>query len=243
MLMQARSQSSGRLPAGARPVAHRRRSLRLVAGVMLLGVFLSGCANLKKLDDPGRFGPFFTPQNHAGVKVLPASLHRVLVLPVYGGSVADVEATLPLDEVLIGGLQKKARFEVVALSREDCQRRFNHPEIASTAVLPDGFLEELGKAYGADAVLFVDLTIYHPYGSLAIGFRAKLATVHEVRLIWSFDDVFSLSDPAVVNSVHRYCQSSGAAPSSVDMTSGVLQSPRRFAAYVADAMFATLPPR
>jgi hypothetical protein len=211
--------------------------------LMLIGTLLSGCAEMPKINDRSRIGPFFTPKNHAGDKVLPASIHRVLILPVYGGRVAEVDAALALDEVMLGALQKQARFEVVALSREDCQRRFNRPEISSTSLLPSGFMDELAKAYGVDAVLFVDLTVYQPYGSLAVGFRAKLATIQDVRLVWSFDDGFSLADPAVVNSVSRYSRNSGASLVPIDMTLGTLQSPRRFAAYAAETMFETLPPR
>ena len=241
--MQACKKTTGNLVAGACSTDRQGGGIRLVAAAMLLGLLLTGCSNMPKINDPSRIGPFYTPHNHAGDKVLPASLHRVLILPVYGGRVAEVDAAMAVDEALVAALQKQARFEVVALAREDCQRRFNRPEISSTALLPNGFLDELGKAYGADAVLFVDLTIYQPYGSLAIGFRAKLALIDGVRLVWSFDDAFSLADPAVVNSASRYSRNSGASLVPIEMTLGTLQSPRRFAAYAAEAMFETLPPR
>lgn len=185
----------------------------------------------------------YQPANTHGEPQLPAGLHRVLVLPVYGGRVADTQAALALDEALLGALQKQARFEVVSLSREDSQRRFNSPEFSSTEILPRGFLEQLAQAYGADAVLFIDVTVYKPYTPISIGFRAKLATVNEVRLIWTFDDIFSSTDTAVVNSVKRYHRKEGTSRLPTDMAIGTLQSPRRFAAYAADTMFATLPPR
>ena len=238
-----KSTGSLSLMAGDQPLNRWGRSLRLIVLATIFCPFLSSCAHVSKLTDTGRNGPFFTPRNFTGDKILSASIRRVLVMPIYGGGVAEAGPTPALDDVLIGALQKQARFEVVALSREDCQRRIGRPEIASVALLPNGFLDELGKAYGVDAVLFVDLTIYHPYGPLALGFRAKLATVNEVRLIWSFDDAFSLANPNVVNSVHRYAHDAGSTQSPVDMTLGTLQSPRRFAAYAADAMFDTLPPR
>jgi hypothetical protein len=241
--MQARFQPTGWHSAGAKSADLRRLLIWPVVLILLLGTLVTGCTGISKINDPSRIGPFFTPHNHAGDKVLPAVIHRVLILPAFGGSVADVDATLALDEVLLGALQKQARFEVVALTREECQRRFNRPEISSTAVLPNGFMSELGKAYGADAVLFVDVTVYQPYGSLALGFRAKLATIQEVRLVWSFDDGFSLADPAVVNSASRFSRNSGASLVPIDMTLGTFQSPRRFAAYAAEAMFETLPPR
>jgi len=209
------------------------------AGLLLL---TSGCQSFRdEITDQHK--PFFQPENFSGAKQLPVSLRRVLVLPVYGGKIAEVESTLALDEVLLSALQKKARFEVVSVSREEIHRRFGQPEFSSAAVLPRGFLEKLGEAYGADAVLFVDLTQYQPYPPLSVGFRAKLATIQDVRLIWTFDQAFSSADPAVINSVQRAGRQDGAPRSPVDMTVGTFQSPRRFAAYAADAMFDTIPPR
>ncbi len=129
------------------------------------------------------------------------------------------------------------------MNRVDCQRRFGAPEFSSASELPHNFMGEVARAYAVDAVLFVDLTVYQPYGQLAIGFRAKLATIKDVRLIWSFDDTFSTNDPSVVNGVrHFYLQDRPGQPP-VDLTTAALQSPRRFAAYAADTMLSTLPPR
>jgi len=210
---------------------------------MLLCLLLTGCSDTMTLNSSSRLGPFFLPSNYSGDTALPASLHRVLVLPVYGGQAAEVEASQALDAVLLGALQKKARFEVVSVTREEIQRRFNQPEFSSAAVLPHGFLEELGRAYGAEAVMFVDVTVYTPYPPLSVGFRAKLATITDVRLIWSFDETFSSSDPRVVNSVQRTGRQENSARLPADMTVGIFQSPRRFAAFAADTMFDTLPPR
>lgn len=221
--------------------------LRCTVTWLLAGVFLllaTGCQSVREgIASKTQKKQFKQPVNFNGERQLPTGLRRVLVLPVYGGQVAATEACQVLDEVLLNALQKKARFEVVVVSREEIQRRYSQPEFSSAAVLPNKFLEELGQAYGAEAVLFVDLTLYSPYPPLAVGFRAKLASVSDVRLIWTFDDSFSSADPAVVNSVQRAGRKEGTAQLPVDMTVGTFQSPRRFAAYAADTMFETLPPR
>ena len=94
-----------------------------------------------------------------------------------------------------------------------------------------------------DAVLFVDPTAYQPYRPIALGIRAKLATIGDHRLVWSFDEVFFASNPAVDNAVRRFYIDSGGGPMPLDMTAAALQSPTKFAAYAADAAFKTLPPR
>lgn len=224
-------------------VAPRPFFLRPVLG-LLAAALLGGClAGVPALDDPVWTGPFFTPRNFVGDKALSAGIRRVLVLPVYGGKLAEPEAVNLLDPVVLAALQHQQRFEVVALSRTECTQRFGASAYSSTAALPRGFLDQIGRHYAVDAVLFIDLTVYQPYRPQAVGFRAKLATVQDVRLIWSFDEIFSAADPAVVNSARRFHQQERYTAPPVDLSVSVLQSPGRFAAYAADAMFATLPPR
>jgi hypothetical protein len=223
-----------------------RRFRFVLPGLLTLGLAfgLAGCQSAREeFMDEAMQRPYFRPANHQGESNLPASLRRVVVLPVYGDRLAGPEAVQALDEVIFRALQKTARFEVVVLTREECLRRFRQPAFSSTGVLPHDFLPEIGRVYAAEAVLFVDLTVYEPYRPLAVGYRAKLATVDDVRILWTFDESFSSSNQAVLNSARRHSRQAGPGPAPVDMSIGTLQSPRRFAAYAADAMFESLPAR
>jgi hypothetical protein len=213
--------------------------LRAAASLGLM--LLAGCMT-KPSTDAARNGPFFTPVNHSGDPQLPASLRRVVVLPVCGGQVARAESVVPLDAVFVSELEKYNRFEVVTLSRADCLEWFQLPEISSTAALPHDFMAVLQRRFGADAVMFIDLTVYRAYPPLALGVRAKLATLGNVRLVWTFDNVFSTSDPTVANSARHHFLNSNRRGVPADFTTSVLQSPTRFAAYVAWETFGTLPP-
>ena len=214
----------------------------LVAGG--LSLLLAGCMQGPKLIDQARLGPFYTPRNYAGEVLLPASVHRVLVLPVYAGTIAPPETAITLDTVVVTALHKQMRFEVVSITREEAQRRLGASEFSSVAALPHGFLELLRDYYGCEAILFIDLIAYQPYYPQVIGFRSKLAIVKDMHLLWNFDEVFSAANPAVMNSVRRfYYHDDSRANVPVDFSSTALQSPSRFAAYAADAMFKTLPPR
>lgn len=127
------------------------------------------------------------------------------------------------------------------MSRDELRRRYRAEALASTSALPHDLMSRLQRDTAADAVLFVDLTTFQAYRPLVIGFRAKLATLDIARLVWTFDQVFTGNDPAVVNSVRRHFKdSNGDMPG--DFTAGVLQSPSRFGSYAAVTMFATLPP-
>lgn len=214
------------------------------AFIFLAVAVLGGCNSVPTmLEEAGlEQGSPYTPANFRADARLPEDVHRVAVLPVHGGTVARTETAAAMDAVLLTALQQQTRFEVVVVTREECRRLFGAYDFSSVAALPHGFLEKLAAHYAVDAVLFTDLTVYKAYRPLALGFRAKLAGVRDVRLMWAFDEIFSADDPRIRTSVRLYYRRSDrAAPS--DPMSTVLQSPARFGAVAADLMFRTLPPR
>jgi hypothetical protein len=227
-----------------RPTSHSTpfSVLALLAAVLVAGL-LGGCLTMPTLGSAHTAKPEYKPKNFTGEPVMPAAIHRVLLLPLAGGTVTDADSTSVLDPILHTALQRQSRFEVVTLPREECRNLFHASEFSSAGALPNGFMEKLGRLYSVEAVLFVDLTVYRAYRPLELGFRAKLATVKDVRLVWTFDESFSASDPAVANSAQRYSADHGEVDTPSQLTPKVLQSPSRLAAFAADAMFKTLPPR
>jgi len=223
---------------------NRHLSLRTLGSILTMSgwLFLAVGCQTPAFDDPARSGPFFQPTNHVGDPALEPNMRRVILLPVYGGTLVDGETAASFDGIFATELQKQNRFEVVVLTRAESRRRFGADEFSSASALPSGFLTKLKREFAADAVLWVDLTAFRAYRPLILGVRAKLATVEQTRLVWTFDNVFSADNPAVANSARRHFvdQTHTAVPA--DLTRSALQSPRRFAAYVAAATFATLPP-
>jgi hypothetical protein len=203
-------------------------------------VFVTGCTFVPSRNLTS--GPFFVPTNYNGVPMLPATLRRVVLMPLSGGGVTTPEMVESLDRVFAIALLKENRFETVVLTRDECHRRFGVDEISSTAALPHDFMQKMRREYAADAVLFIDLTSLQAYRPLDLGVRAKLATVEDVRLLWNFDSIFSMSNTGVANSAREYFLRADSGSSPVDLSTSVLQSPSRFGEYVGAAMFATLPP-
>lgn len=212
----------------------RFRSL-LILGTTLAVMAGAGCSTSRVSVNGIQPAPF-VPANHAGVDQLPDTVRRVIFLPASGGTDA-------LDQVLIAAVQRRNRFEVVPLSRLECMRRFRREEFSSVAALPPGFFATLKREFDADAVLFIDVTAERSYRPLVLGLRGKLATIEDVRLLWTFDNVYSLADPAVAVAARRHYLAGEGASEVADRSAAILQSPRRFAAYAADSTFATLPPR
>jgi len=193
---------------------------------------LAGCASFTLEEEPLPY----VPRNYAGDPQLPPTVRRVVLLPVAGP--AGGARLEDLDAALLTALQQAQRFEVVPLARATCRRRYGAESFNSAAALPHDFLAQLAREHAADAVLFVDLTTQRVYPPLALGFRARLATVDDVRLVWTFDEVIAADDPAVVVAVRRRQYQPG---NPVDFGPATLQSPARFGAYAAETMFSTLP--
>ena len=235
---------SGSVRSTSAPPRLRARLLPvrlLPVGVSALALlFTAGCMH-PPVTDSARRGPFFAPANHVGEPSL-GGLRRVVLLPAAGANVAPAESLAALDPVFAAELQSQKRFEVIALSREDCLRYFQVPELSSASTLPPRFMAILRREFAADAVMFVDVTVFHAYQPLALGLRGKLATLDGVRLVWSFDNVFSADEAAVANSARHHFLQAGGSDVPADLSTSVLQSPNRFTSYAAAAMFATLPP-
>ncbi len=215
-----------------------RRSHGILA--MALLAVTAGCM-APAINDPARVGPFYQPRNVARDITL-GGIRRVVLMPVWAGSAAPEESAVDLDAVFRRALQEQNRFEVVTLSRADCQRRFGASALSSTTALPHDFPAAMRRTYAADAVLFVDLTVFRAYHPLVIGIRSKLATVDGTRLVWSFDNVFSADEPLVSAGARHFYLETEHQDVPGDLTPAVLQSPGRFAMYAAHTTFSTLPP-
>jgi hypothetical protein len=120
---------------GTRPISRLRFIfIRFLTGVLLL--LAAGCQSFREeITAKTQKKQFRQPVNFNGERQLPTGLRRVLVLPVYGGQVAATEACQVLDEVLLNALQKKARFEVVAISDVTASRIFRRPPFCPTSFL------------------------------------------------------------------------------------------------------------
>jgi len=219
-------------------------TLRITA-LALFALALSACSALPKRDGAVA-GPFYTPANVKAAAKIPDGVRRVIVLPVAGGPMPTEETLLKLDAICQGELTRTGRFEVVPLSRDKLAEITGSRQISSVDKLPVVLIDKLFNiynSYGADAVLFIDVTTYSAYPPLKLGLRTKLARVTDGEIIWAADNVFAAAEIAVANSARRHAAALGSDRGQVDLSHTILQNPQRFAGYVAAATFLTLPPR
>jgi hypothetical protein len=184
----------------------------------------------------------FTPDNHVSRGAIPAAVRRVAVLPLHAAQSRATEVS-GLEDAFRGELAGMERFEITPISRAEMTARFGRESFASSAALPEDFLARLRADFGVDGVLFLDLTQYRPYQPVAVGVRAKLVVAGDPVALWSFDSLFDSSRPEVANAARQFSSGSKRPGGADEDSTGVLQSPGRFAKYVGHAMFATLPPR
>jgi hypothetical protein len=212
----------------------------LTLGVVLL-LGLPGCQTIDQdWDKP--VGEAFVPTNYYQKGPIPPSVRRVALLPLYSGEWDHIDLT-GLQQAFAAELGKHVQFEVVSVSPERLHRIFGVDQITSVEPIAADKFETLVREFGADAILFTDLTAYHPYRPIVMGIRCKLVESDSVDILWSFDTVFDSGNPTVSTAARRYHLDESAPPYPLQNSSSILQSPLRYSKYVADAVFATLPER
>ncbi len=226
-------------------------------------VILAGCAMLSSTTIA--FGQDIKSQNvFSASPILPKDLKRVAVLPLTcEKSRADLASGCEiLDPILQAELVKTKKFEVVSAGSEMLRSLTGQPGWTGAEVLPTNFFDSLQRTYGCDAVLFCQLTMFHAYEPLAVGWRMKLVDATTKKIIWAADLVFDASDPAVVKgaeqfqkqqqNVHGETESllknlarvaDRQPPSVLDDQWMILNSPRCFSQFSAVKLLQTLPER
>lgn len=221
----------------ARPLV---RLAGLLVGTCLI-LTLGACRTIDEdWDQP--MGEAFVPTNYYQKGPLPASVRRVAVLPLYSKEWDHLDLT-ELQQTFAAELGKQNQFEVVVVPPERVRQIFGRNQITSVEPVPADRFSALTNAIGADAVLFSDLTTYHPYRPIVMGVRCKLVDAGTAEILWAFDTVFDSGNPTVSTAARRFHLDESAPPYPLQSSSSILQSPLRYSKYVADAVFATLPER
>ncbi len=194
---------------------------------------------------------------------LPATLKRILVLPLaHEDSPSELSSGCEmLAPVFEAELIKTGKFEVVAASPKEIQSLSGQPAWTGAEILPPDFFGSLQRVYGCDGVLFCQLSTFHAYPPLVIGWRLKLVDLASQKIIWSADVVYDGGDPAVSKAAEAYqARQQGAHKPSTffrrlvtwlnrepeaatDDQWSILNSPRYFGEFTASTVLQTLPKR
>ncbi len=165
------------------------------------------------------------------------------MLPASGGQLIPETSLDDIDEAITTELNRTGRFETVRVTRDKLNELVNVRSVSSIEPLPHALAEKIRNAFGADAMLFTDITAYSAYPPLELGLRMKLAELNGGSILWASDNIFSAANEGVANAARRHALKLGLDRSPGDLSHTILQNPERFAAYAAAASFEHLPPR
>ena len=211
----------------------------------LAALLLTGCESFREKvgakiagtpPPPPHAANFFLPP--LPDKSLP--MRRVAMLPLAGGRFSS-DALRDVTAAFQGELSKKTLFEVVPVSGADLEAICGQRELSSVEHIPAELLHTLHERFGAEGVLFTDITHFNPYRPVAIGVRAKLVDTGSGAISWACDIVFDSGQPAVAETARTFQRKfSDPHRALADDGGSVLISPARFAKFVANEAFSSL---
>ena len=203
-----------------------RRRLVLIRHVFLsvwLLLISCGCRHVGE-SVSNSLTPSYKPTNFLSIPRLPDNLRRVADLPLYfeDGTSREIETG---DGIFSTALRRTLAFEVVSVSHSWLDSRFQVEQLSPSRPLPAGIFAAVRKVYDADAVLFTEITHFHPYRPIAIGVRSSLVDLESGQVIWAFDDLFDAGEPSVSAGAKRFHLAHSRNIYPLHTGEGVLQGP------------------
>jgi len=226
-----------------------RRRMRLIlpglrwilapAGLVLL--LAAGCAT-RPVDD-WVLGSGYQPANIFGrTRPLPPDFRRVAVLPLTALGPDLESAQNQLEPVLREELSRTKRFELVQITSAQLEEWTGRGSWSTAEVLPQELLNKLRDLLACDGVLFSQLTQFHAYPPLAVGWNLKLVEVKSGQVIWAADEVFDAGKSGVADGARQYQVKHSTVAGQLTDSRFILLSPTAFSHYSAQTLFAALPP-
>ena len=205
---------------------------------------------IKQISEPTMTAP---PQPVSTGIVWPAGMRRLAVLPIHANRPID-DIQRDMDGIFRGELSKVVKYEIVQVPREEILKLTSREAVSSSSEIPADVIKALRQKYAADAVMFIDFTVFRPYRPIAIGVRAKIVDLRNMEVIWVADGILDTAEPDVAELATQFAGmglnipyisptiQKGKSRESASGNQIILQSPRLFAGFVAHEAFATLAP-
>jgi hypothetical protein len=211
---------------------------------MLLGlVALAGCDSIPKPHLPEAH---YHPSNvFYKDKVLDPTVKRVAVLPMTTSIPAEtLQAGIDLFQPLVNAeLEKSKRFDLFIVSKEQMRLWTGRVAWKANDELPPYFLDKIRAGTDCQAVFFTELTRYHAYPPLAVGWKMTLVQNSPQDIIWAADEVFDAGDADVAASARDYDSKHIHIEAPLSDPESILSSPSRFGQYTLHELLALLPIR
>ena len=168
-----------------------------------------------------------------------SSVQRVVLMPL-ANQTAYPKATEELQANLAAELQRSGRFDIVVATRDD-------PGARAQDIFRGGQFDELellrvAREYQAQAVLFGNLTQYHPYSPPRVGLSLLMVSPAEGVAIASSDGVWDAREATTAAQAQTFYKQTLEWPQSLMGANRVLESPDVYQRFVCQQVAATLGP-
>ncbi len=168
-----------------------------------------------------------------------SSVQRVVVMPL-GNQTAYPRVGQELQANLAAELQRAGRFDIVVATRDD-------PGARSQDVFRSGEFNEIellriAREYQAQAVLFANVTQYHPYAPPRIGVSLLLVSPAEGIVIASTDGLWDAREASTSAQAQVHFKQTQSWPQSLMGSERVLESPDVFQRFVCEQIAVSLYP-
>jgi hypothetical protein len=167
-------------------------------------------------------------------------MRRVAVLPLASDRLAP-DSLRDVTTAFLSELNKKGVFEVVPVSASALEQITGQRQLASVEKLPADLLIRLRDKFGAEGILFTDVTHLNSYRPVSIGVRAKLIDAATGHIRWAYEYTYDSGHPGIAEKAKEYQrQFSDEHRPIPDDGGSILLSPSRYAKFVASETFASL---
>lgn len=206
--------------------------LRL-ALLLTMGV---GCAHDRPADSMAAVAPF---QQYLDPRVDWSSIRRVVLMPV-ANQTAYPKVADEMQTNLAAELQRAGRFDIVVATRED-------PGAKARDVFARGQFDEVellrvAREYQAQAVLFGQVTNYHPYNPPRIGLSLLMVHPAEGIVIASSEGLWDARETGTAAQAKQLYGQTLSWPQSMLGADRVLESPDVFQRFVSQQVATSLIP-
>lgn len=211
-----------------------RRTCLLIA---VVGLCL-GCGHRKMkmaaaIPAPAPFQQFVAPNFDW------STVKRVVLLPM-SNQTAFEHASIELQSNLAAELQRAGRFDVVMATQEDA--KVHAHDIFTTGSFDEIELLRIARAYDAQAVLFGNVTHYHPYAPPRVGLQLVMISPAEGVAIASADGLWDARELATARQAQVYLQNRLSWRQGLLGMDRAMDSPDVYQRFVCEQIASTLNP-
>lgn len=201
--------------------------------LLTLGV---GCAHDRPAESMATVAPF---QQYLDPRVDWSSIQRVVLMPV-ANQTAYPKVADEMQTSLAAELQRAGRFDIVVATREDPGAKAR--DIFARGQFDEVELLRVAREYQAQAVLFGQVTNYHPYNPPRIGLSLLMVHPAEGIVIASSEGLWDARETGTAAQAKQLYGQTLSWPQSMLGADRVLESPDVFQRFVSQQVATSLIP-